>query len=159
MTSGPSEPVPPRETFGSDDAVDPEAELLWGTPIRVVSWIALPALIVIIGVLAGTFLLQRVYGEFGLLGWIQLAAATVFVAVGVVLAWAGFLAYSRITVTDTTRFLKVSVIGVAILSSALVVRVYLRWLVSGARQHGFPPIPSRFTLSAFSCTVSSSRRL
>ena len=121
MSSGPSEPVPSREAFGSGDAVDPEPELLWGTPIHVVSWIALPALIVIIGVLAGTVLLRRVHGEFGPLGWIQLVAATVFVAVGVVLAWAGFLAYSRITVTDTTRFLKVSVIGVAILSSALVV--------------------------------------
>lgn len=120
MSSGPSEPVQPRETNGSDDAVDPEAELLWGTPIRIASWIALPALIVILGALAGTFLLRRVYGEFGLLGWIQLAAAAMFVIVGVVLAWAGYLAYSRITVADTTRFLKVSVTGVAILSSALV---------------------------------------
>ena len=121
MNSGPSEPLPPREAFGSDDAVDPEAELLWGTPIRIVSWIALPALIVILGVLAGTFLLRRVYGEFGLLGWVQLVAAAMFVIVGVVLAWTGYLAYSRITVAGTTRFLKVSVIGVAILSSALVV--------------------------------------
>jgi hypothetical protein len=44
-----------------------------------------------------------------------------FVIVGVVLAWVGYLAYSRITVADTTRFLKVSVIGVALLCSALVV--------------------------------------
>ena len=121
MSSGPSEPVQPRQTNGSDDAIDPEAELLKGTPIRIVSWIALPALIVILGVLAGVSLLRGVYGEFGLLRWTQLAAAAMFVIVGVVLAWVGYLAYSRITVADTTRFLKVSVIGVAILSSALVV--------------------------------------
>ena len=121
MNSGSSEPVPPREGFGSDDAVDPEAELLGGTPIRFVSWIALPTLIVILGVLAGTSVLRRVQGDFGLLGWIQIAAAAMFVIVGVVLAWAGYLAYCRITVADTARFLKVSVIGVAVLSSALVV--------------------------------------
>jgi hypothetical protein len=121
MSSGPSEPVQPRQTNGSDDAIDPEAELLRGTPIRIASWIALPALIVILGVLAGTFLLRGVHSEFGLLRWTQLAAAAMFVIVGVVLAWVGYLAYSRITVADTTRFLKVSVIGVAILCSALVV--------------------------------------
>ena len=32
--------------------------------------------------------------------------------------------------------------------------MYLRWLVSGARQRGFLPIPSRFELSAFSCRVT-----
>jgi hypothetical protein len=121
MSSGPSEPVQPRQTNGSDDAIDPEAELLTGTPISVVSWLVFPALIVILGVVAGTLLLRGVYGEFGLLNWTQLASAAMFVIVGVVLAWVGYLAYSRITVTDTTRFLKVSVIGVAILCSALVV--------------------------------------
>lgn len=121
MSSGPSEPVQPREMNGSDDAVDPEAELLRGTPISVASWIALPALFVTLGVLAGTFLLRGAPGKFGLLGWTQLAAAAIFVIVGMVLAWAGYLAYSRITVADTTRFLKVSVIGVAILCSALIV--------------------------------------
>ena len=121
MSSSPGEPAPSEETIGSDDAVGSEGEQLWGTPIRVVSWIALPALIVILGVLAGTFLLRRVYGEFGLLGWIQLAEAAVFVIVGGVLACVGYLAYSRITVADTTRFLKVSMIGVAVLSSALIV--------------------------------------
>ena len=110
----------PRETNGSDGAVDPEAELLRGTLIRIASWIALPALIPILGVLAGNFLPRSAYGEFGLLGWTQLAAAAMFVIVGVVSAWAGYLAHSRITVADTTRFLKVSVIGVAILFSALV---------------------------------------
>ena len=121
MSSGPSEPVQPRQTNGSDDAVDPEAELLRGTPISVASWIALPALFVTLGVLAGTFLLRGPPGTFGLLGWTQLAAAAIFVIVGMVLAWAGYLAYSRITVADTTRFLTASVIGVAILCSALVV--------------------------------------
>ena len=91
-----------------------------GTLIRIASWIALPALIPILGVLAGNFLPRSAYGEFGLLGWTQLAAAAMFVIVGVVSAWAGYLAHSRITVADTTRFLKVSVIGVAILFSALV---------------------------------------
>lgn len=120
MSSGPSENVPPRETFGSDKVVDPKVEPLWGTPIRIVSWIALPSLIVILGVLAGTFLLRGIHGELGLLDWIQLAAAAVFVIVGLILAGAGYLAYSRITVADTTHFLKVSVISVAVLSTVLV---------------------------------------
>ena len=109
----------PKETNGSDDAVDPEAELLRGTPIPTASWIALPTLILSLGVLAGNFLLGRMCGEFGLLGWTQLAATAMFVIVGVVSAWAGYLAHPRITVADTMRFLKISVIGVAILSSAL----------------------------------------
>jgi hypothetical protein len=63
MSSGPSEPVQPRQTNGSDDVIDPEAELLKGTPIRIASWIVFPALIVILGVVAGTFLLRGVDSE------------------------------------------------------------------------------------------------
>lgn len=121
MSPSPGEPTPSKETIDSGAAVGSEGELLWGTPIRVVSWITLPALIVILGVLVGTFLLRRVHGEFEVLGWLQLAAAAVFVAVGVVLAWAGYLAYSRITVADTRRFHKATVIGIATVSTLLVV--------------------------------------
>ena len=121
MSTSPAEPESSREALGSDDAVDHESELLWGTPTSIVSWITFPAFIVIFGILGGIFLVRTVRNEFGFLVWAQLAAGTVIVVVGVALAWAGCLAYSRITVTDTMRFHRVTVVGVAILSSVLVV--------------------------------------
>ena len=109
-----------REARGSADDVDHESELLWGTPTSVVSWITFPAFIVIFGVLGEIFLSRTARSEFGFLVWAQLAAGAVIVVVGVALAWAGCVAYSRITVTDTMRFHRVTVVGVAILSSVLV---------------------------------------
>ena len=110
-----------REARGSADDVDLESELLWGTPTSVVSWITFPAFIVIFGILGEIFLVRTVRNEFGFLAWAQLAARAVIVIVGVALAWAGCLAYSRITVTDTMRFHRATAVGVAILSTVLVV--------------------------------------
>ena len=121
MSTSPGEPEPSREALGSDDAVDHESELLWGTPTSVVSWITFAAFIVIFGVFGGIFLVRTVRNEFGFLAWAQLAARAVIVIVGVALAWAGCLAYSRITVTDTMRFHRATAVGVAILSTVLVV--------------------------------------
>ena len=121
MSTSPGEPESSREALGSDDAVDDESEMLWGTPTSIVSWITFPAFIVIFGILGEIFLLRTVRSEFGFLVWAQLAAGAVIVIVGVALAWAGCLAYSRITVTDTMRFHRATAVGVAILSTVLVV--------------------------------------
>ena len=121
MSTSAGEPESSREALGSDDAVYHERDLLWGTPTSVVSWITFPAFIVIFGILGEIFLVRTVRNEFGFLAWAQLAARAVIVVVDVALAWAGCLAYSRITVTDTMRFHRITVLGVAILSSILVV--------------------------------------
>ena len=69
MSTSPGEPEPSREALGSDDAVDHESELLWGTPTSVVSWITFAAFIVIFGVFGGIFLVRTVRNEFGFLAW------------------------------------------------------------------------------------------
>ena len=117
MSTSPGEPESSREALGSDDAVDHECELLWGTPTTVVSWITFPVFIVIFGVLGEIFLSRTSRSDFGFLVWAHLAASAVVVLVGVALAWAGYLAYSRITVTDTMRFHRATTVGVTILSS------------------------------------------
>jgi len=120
MSTSPDEPESSREVLGSDDAVDHEGEQLWGTPTTVVSWITFPAFIVIFGVLGEIFLVRTVRSGFGFLVWAHLAALPVIVVVGVALGWTGCLAYSRITVIDTMRFHRATVVGVTILSTVLV---------------------------------------